>query len=1222
MEYLSAYLPADRLQALARGEQLPDRVVGAALFADISGFTPLTEALVLALGPQRGAEELPRQLNLVYDALIAEVHRYGGSVMGFAGDAITCWFDATQPTPASASARAAAAALAMQVAMAQFAQIAIPGAGTVSLAVKVAVAAGSVRRFVAGDPALQLIDVLAGATLDRLAAGEHQADKGDVILDAAAAAALGDLAQINTWRDDAETGERFAVLQALTAPVPPVVFAAPEALPDDLLRTWMLPPVYERLQSGMGEFLTELRPATALFVRFGGIDFDHDERAPIKLDAFIRWVQRVLHQYDAWMLQLTIGDKGCYLHAAVGAPTAHEDDAVRACLAALELREPRLDFIQGVQIGISLGRMRTGAYGAQDRRTYGALGDEMNMAARLMQHAPAGQVLVSDVARRATGDSFAWEALPPLRVKGKAQPVTVARLIGREERRTIRLHEPRYSLPMVGRTAELATIVDLLERAQQGFGRIVAISADAGLGKSRLIAEVLRSAQQRGIVAYGGECVSHGISTSYLVWRTIWRSFFDLDPTLTPAEQHAQLHTQLARLDAALLPRLPLLGTVLNLELPDNDLTERFEPKLRKTALETLLTDCLRARAQHTPLLIVLEDLHWIDPLSDDLLFTLGRVIADLPVLILIAHRPLSGGQTLRISQFSHCTTLDINSLPAEAVAELISIKLAQLFQTDAALPTTLVAQINQHAQGNPFYVEELLNYLRDRNLDPYDPAQLAQLELPNSLHSLILSRIDQLSEQQKSLLKVASIIGRLFRTSILWGLDTFAARQASLRNELDALSEMELTPLESEDPELTYLFKHVFTQEVTYASVPFALRTVLHSQIGAVIEHLYPDAPARMLDLLAYHYDRSDNLPKRREYLLRAAHAAQSDYANAAAIDYYRRVLPLLEPAEQGPTLLALGKVLELSGNWAEATERYHAALEIAATPADRAACEVAIADLLRRQGDYSAAAIRVEQARNGFVQAADQRGEAQALNIAGIIADLQGDYATASAHYRASLAIWRTLEDRAQTANLLSNLGVIASSEGDYAQANLLQQEALTLRRASGDRWRIAYSLNYLGNLANDLGDHHAAREQLSEALTLMRQVGDPWMIGNILNNLANALRDGGVYAAAHAHYRESLRIYQAFADQWALAYLFEDIGMLAALEGQPERALRLVGAGTALRNAIGAPLAPAEQQRLERVLAPARQLLDPAAQTAALTLGQNLGLERALAYACSSA
>ena len=214
----SVYIPTDWRQALARGEMLPEWTSGAALFADISGFTPLTEALTQALGLRDGAEALPRHLNLVYDALIAQVDRYGGSVVSFAGDAITCWFAEETEGQASASLRATACALAMQDAMQQFATVEIPDQEPVALAVKVAVASGPARRFVVGDPAIQLMAALAGETLVRVAAAEHLAGRGDVVVDAQTVAQLGQKVQIVEWRTDAESeeiGQRFGVVLEL-----------------------------------------------------------------------------------------------------------------------------------------------------------------------------------------------------------------------------------------------------------------------------------------------------------------------------------------------------------------------------------------------------------------------------------------------------------------------------------------------------------------------------------------------------------------------------------------------------------------------------------------------------------------------------------------------------------------------------------------------------------------------------------------------------------------------------------------------------------------------------------------------------------------------------------------------------------------------------------------------------------------------------------------------
>ena len=252
MDSMAAYLPQDRRQALAHGLQLPDRTDGTALFADISGFTPLTEALRLALGPRQGSETLTDHLNRTYTALIAQVDAYRGSVIGFAGDAITCWFDEAD---GPAAPRAAACAVALQRTMAAGARIALPGGGVTMLALKVALASGPARRMVVGDPAIQTLDLLAGATLTRVAEAEHHAGAGEIVLDAASVAALGETATTGEWRDDAETGERFApLLELLVAPPPaPWPTLAADALPPALLQPWLLPAVYAREWRDVGQ---------------------------------------------------------------------------------------------------------------------------------------------------------------------------------------------------------------------------------------------------------------------------------------------------------------------------------------------------------------------------------------------------------------------------------------------------------------------------------------------------------------------------------------------------------------------------------------------------------------------------------------------------------------------------------------------------------------------------------------------------------------------------------------------------------------------------------------------------------------------------------------------------------------------------------------------------------------------------------------------------------
>ena len=476
-------------------------------------------------------------MNCVYDAIISELHLYGGSAISFGGDAITCWFDGDD------GLRATAAGLAMQRAMQPFAAL--------SLALKVAIAVGPARRFVVGEPEHQLLDALAGATIDTLTCVEKHAETGEVLLDGATATALGDTLAIRAWREDSETGEAYAAVDGLTFPVSPLPWLplAEKNVVNDLVRPWLIPAIYERLRDGQGEFLAELRPVVTLFLRFTGIDYDAEAGACAKLDAFIRQVQKILASHDGTLLQVMFGDKGSYLYAAFGAPVAHEDDAYRAAMAALKLNQlaRTAEHMKSIQIGIAQGIARTGAYGGKMRRTYGVLGDTVNLSARLMQAAAPAQILASLEVYQALANEFIWETLPAIRVKGKDEAVAVYGLLATKSQQPQRENVTQNELPMVGRERELAQITERLDLAAQGRGQIVGVTAEPGMGKSRLIAEVMRWADGQGWLRYEGECSSSGTNASYQVWHSIWRQFYELDPSLPTSAQFKRLQAQLAQ---------------------------------------------------------------------------------------------------------------------------------------------------------------------------------------------------------------------------------------------------------------------------------------------------------------------------------------------------------------------------------------------------------------------------------------------------------------------------------------------------------------------------------------------------------------------------------------------------------------------------------------------------------------------------------------------------
>src|SRR5438094_2845474 len=283
---------------------------------------------------------------------------------------------------------------------------------------------------------------------------------------------------------------------------------------------------------------------------------------------------------------------------------------------------------------------------------------------------------------------------------------------------------------MVVSAAELALIRKKMEFAFSGRGQVLGITAEAGMGKSRLVAELIRLANQLQFTGYGGQCQSYGANTSYLVWWTILRGLFNLDPGLSLEQQTTALEGQLAQIDPVLVQRMPLLGAVLNLPIPDNEATRQFDAKLRKASLEGLLVDWLRHCAAGKPTLMVLEDCHWLDPLSLDLLEVMARALVNLPVLLVAAYRPpeASGGGGPRFEQLPHFTEIALADLTRGEAELLITQKLTQRFGSEAAPPTTLVERLLARSEGNPFYLEELLNYLQDQRINPHDTRALERL--------------------------------------------------------------------------------------------------------------------------------------------------------------------------------------------------------------------------------------------------------------------------------------------------------------------------------------------------------------------------------------------------------------------------------------------------------------------------------------------------------------
>lgn len=1266
---LHTYLPQDRLRALARGESLPDRAAGSALFADIAGFTPLTEKLTRNLGARRGIEELTLRINSVYDALIGEVDRFGGSVITFAGDAITCWFDTSLTEPSS---RAVMCAQAMQAVMQQFPD----------LSVKIAVSTGPVRRFAIGDPEIRLIDALAGATVARLAIAEHLAGSGEILLDQTTLTLLQIPAR--EWRS-AESDERFFVLdpsfvssEQFSIPGKPAANAPPVQLDTNLLKSWILPVLYERESAGQGLFLTELRPTTALFVRFMGIDYDNDAQAKEKLNTIISQAQRILERHGGTLLELTIGDKGSYLYASFGASHVHEDDARRAVRVALALRQLFHDFafLDSIQFGLSSGTMRVGAYGGTTREQFGALGDDVNLAARLMTTAAPGEILISGRVRKAVAEEFMVEARPPVAMKGKAEPLPVFAVLGMQQHRAIRLQEPTYALPMVGREREMALLAEKLALVLQRQGQIIGIAAEAGMGKSRLAAEGIRLARRSKLIGYGGTCQLDGINTPYLVWQAIWNAFFDLEPTLPLRRQIRSLEGELEDRTPEHLDALPLLGTILGLPLPDNDFTRALQPKDRSAQLKTVLIKCLESAAREAAedgggLLLVLEDLHWIDPVSFDLLELVARAIENLPVFILLTYRPPDADplrHTLtRLEALDHFTQIKLTELNAAETELAIRAKLAQLFpERGGGVPPLLIERITNRAQGNPFYVEELLNYLHDRGIDPRDAAALNALDLPTSLYRLILSRIDQLTASQQRSFKVASIIGRVFRFADLHNYYPALGTTEQLKADLHELERLDLTPLESPEPELTYLFKHLVTHEVGYQSLAHATRAQLHGLYAGYLESTYPERIDQLAPQLAHHFEQAQIQDKACVYLLKSGEQAAASYANDEALAYFNRTLNLMSAGdtrgrfdtllkrerlydllgkrtEQRQDLAELARLadqfddapflraqiatrqaqLEIDvGDYAAAGSSARAAIreiETAARPGSHAPDRLVDALLLGARamflsGDVVAARPQLEDALRLAREQQYIRGEYNALAQLGLLNWHTGDYNAAADLMGQSLQQIRQAGDVRRELEILNNLGIVAKTRLRYSEAIGYYEQAQKIARKIGDRSGEATLLANMGSMSLNSGDFVQAGLYSEQAAVLAAEVNEPILQGIVLANRAEAYRELGQYALANDTAAQALALVRSRGYRRGEANVLDNMGLVEYSLGHFQQALETTKAALAIAREIESRPTEASALLHLGLIYTAAEQLDAAAQAliAASSLVHDLGEE----------
>jgi len=1130
---LSAQVPADRLRALARRTPLPSTAGGAVLFADIAGFTPLTNALAQTLGPRRGAEELTRHLNVVYGALIAQVDRFGGSVVDFSGDAVTCWFgdvagDGDDNGTGDGSRRAVTAALALQQAMGGVGELVVPDGPAVRLAVKVAVAAGRVGRVVVGDPRVRRIDVIAGGTVDRTAHAEQTAAEGEIVLDRSVVAALGTDVAVTSWRDG--SSGPVAVLGSLQSPAAPEPW--PEVGPVVELAEW----VDRRLRDRDEEASTELRPAVALFVRFSGIDFDTDPRAGDRLDAYVRWVQGILEIHDGHLLQVTMGDKGSYLYAAFGAPTAHEDLADRALAAALELRSTppaSTGMTAPPAIGIDQGIARVGAYGGQSRRTYGVLGDAVNLAARLMASADPGTILVTTEVLRASRRRLVFEELESITVKGHVEPIAVARLVGRP----VGTAAVAFG-PLVGRQAELSRLARALGGVVSGPGGAVVVEGEPGVGKSHLVDEARRWLLTHHDVTWLAVATDDGHPGSLAPFLPVLRDLFYLELAEDGVARRAlfdlgvdgrieelqELGTQDAQaLASRIADERSYLAALLGIRW-DGSAFEHHDPSTRLDRCLQAIDHYLCAESLLRPLVLHVRDAHQLDDDSLRLVEHLVTSAEDHRMCVVLDRRPDGSPLSLKPER-----TIVLAPLDGQGVGAMIEGILG------APAAPELRDHLHHRTGGNALFVEQLVVDLHRRGRLVLDPVRgwalpdRSGLDLPVTLNAVLLSRLDHLVPAVARVAQAGAVLGEAFELGVVAAMGVVPTDQLA-----GMLAAGEADGVWSSVDGERYRFRHALLRDAAYGmQLDDQLRSQHRVAARAIVRCRGREGTAADT---ARHL-RSAGVPWRAAAdFRRAADQAVQASRLREAIGHYEAALEQAEAA--GCTARVRTALHEGAANAAAALGDHAVALDHLGAvlgdgdlmPAGLVALRTLTGESLHRLGrlgqaevEYDAALVALQDAPDlsvasriyaGLAMVHGQIGQLdEALELANVaLTFAQGDDGgEARAHQRVAQIHWSRDEhdesvahglealerygrtgDRRGRAAVRNNLGLAYASLGRTDQAMIEFRAAVDEFDRTGNEHGLACALDNLAGLCARTGAGEEAMAHLERAVEILARIG----------------------------------------------------------------------------------------------------------------------------------
>src|SRR5438105_3283001 len=641
----------------------------------------------------------------------------------------------------------------------------------------------------------------------------------------------------------------------------------------------------------------ERRQVTVLFADLAGFTSLAEKLDPEEVHRSINGcferITAEVHRFEGTINQYT----GDGVMALFGAPIAHEDSARRAVHAALGIQRAIADYgatlraergpSVAMRIGLNTGAVVVGAIGDDLRMDYTAVGDTTNLAARMQQTAQPGTVVVSEATHRAIEGFFETLDLGRLEVKGH-EPVRAWQVVrARGARSRIAVGHERGLTPFVGRDRELQTLLARFADVEAGRGQVVFVVGDAGIGKSRLLYEFRRQLAEsdRTPSWVEGQCVSFGQSIPFLPLVDLLRKNFRIEEFDGEPEIIAKVEAVMRRM-GDLESHVPFIRYLLSVDPGDATVATLDAPNRRRLAFTALRALALRG-AQLRPVVLVIEDLHWRDPVSEEFLGSLMESIAGVAVMLILTYRV---GYARSFGSRSYYSTMTLTTL-----GEHEALAVARGVLGASELPRELLAALKQKAEGVPLFIEEVAKTLLDLGVLRREGDRLVfvggpeTIDVPETINDIIMARLDRLGDDGKRTVQLASVIGRQFLVRLLSRVSSMPQQLDGLLRELQAL---EIIYQQGLMPEPAYVFKHAVIQDVAYNSLLRERRRELHRSVAFALEELYPDRLAEHYEELAHHFSEGEEWAKAFEYLRRSGDRAREASANTTALEWYARAL------------------------------------------------------------------------------------------------------------------------------------------------------------------------------------------------------------------------------------------------------------------------------------------------------------------------------------------